>query len=103
MAEPNVDRTGLRPGSQHHGAELSRDAPTYGLVSCRELVADLDDPAGYLVDDLEALVKATAVAKPSCAGRVPDQRDEPGGWLSPGSPRRRAAVSTGQKVKPIRR
>jgi diacylglycerol O-acyltransferase / wax synthase len=30
----------------------------FGLLSCRELVPDLDDLAGYLVDELELLVKA---------------------------------------------
>jgi diacylglycerol O-acyltransferase / wax synthase len=30
----------------------------FGLVSCRELVPDIDELAGYLVDELELLVKA---------------------------------------------
>jgi hypothetical protein len=30
----------------------------FGLVSCRELVPDLDNLAGYLVDELELLLKA---------------------------------------------
>jgi len=30
----------------------------FGLLSCRELVPDLDEMAGYLVDELELLVKA---------------------------------------------
>ena len=30
----------------------------FGLLSCRELVPDLDELAGYLVDELELLVKA---------------------------------------------
>jgi diacylglycerol O-acyltransferase len=30
----------------------------FGLVSCRELVPDIDLLAGYLVDELEVLVKA---------------------------------------------
>ena len=32
----------------------------FGLVSCRELVPDIDDLAGYLVDELELLLKAAA-------------------------------------------
>jgi hypothetical protein len=32
----------------------------FGLVSCRELVPDLDNLAGYLADELELLVKAAA-------------------------------------------
>jgi diacylglycerol O-acyltransferase / wax synthase len=30
----------------------------FGLVSCRELVHDIDTLAGYLVDELELLLKA---------------------------------------------
>ena len=30
----------------------------FGLVACRELVPDLDALSGYLVDELELLVKA---------------------------------------------
>ena len=32
----------------------------FGLVSCRELVPDIDDLAGYLADELELLVKAAS-------------------------------------------
>jgi hypothetical protein len=32
----------------------------FGLVSCRELVPDLDNLAGYLADELELLLKAAA-------------------------------------------
>jgi WS/DGAT/MGAT family acyltransferase len=32
----------------------------FGLVSCRELVPDIDALAGYLVDELDALLEATA-------------------------------------------
>ena len=30
----------------------------FGLTSCRELVPDIDDLAGYLVDEMETLIKA---------------------------------------------
>jgi hypothetical protein len=30
----------------------------FGLLSCRELVPDIDNMAGYLVDELELLIKA---------------------------------------------
>ena len=43
----------------------------FGLVSCRELVPDIDDLAGYLVDELELLVKA--------AGEVPPPGSPPAG------------------------
>jgi hypothetical protein len=43
----------------------------FGLLSCRELVPDLDDLAGYLVDELELLVKA--------AGEVPPPGSPPAG------------------------
>ena len=33
-------------------------AQHFGLVSCRELIPDLDALAGYLVDELEVLLKA---------------------------------------------
>jgi diacylglycerol O-acyltransferase len=32
----------------------------FGLVSCRELVPDIDLLAGYLVDELQVLVKAAS-------------------------------------------
>ena len=32
----------------------------FGLVSCRELVPDIDVLAGYLVDELGSLVKAAS-------------------------------------------
>lgn len=37
----------------------------FGLVSCRELVPDLDALAGYLVDELESLLEAAGLAKTS--------------------------------------
>jgi WS/DGAT/MGAT family acyltransferase len=40
------------------------DTLDFGLVSCRELVPDVDNLADYIVDDLEALVKATGVDVP---------------------------------------
>jgi diacylglycerol O-acyltransferase len=48
----------------------------FGLVSCRELVPDIDALAGYLVDELGSLVKAAGertaaagAADPGAAGR----------------------------------
>jgi diacylglycerol O-acyltransferase / wax synthase len=54
----------------------------FGLVSCRELVPDIDKLAGYLVDELELLVKAAdqrvadqgVVDQGAADQRVPDQR-----------------------------
>ena len=59
----------------------------FGLVSCRELVPDIDDLAGYLVDELQLLLKAAGqrtaeqgaaeqqVPGPRAAGQqAPDQR-----------------------------
>jgi diacylglycerol O-acyltransferase / wax synthase len=42
----------------------------FGLVSCRELVPDIDVLAGYLVDELESLVQAAS--KRAAATRAPD-------------------------------
>ena len=33
----------------------------FGLIGCRELVPDIDTLAGYLVDELELLLKVSAV------------------------------------------
>jgi diacylglycerol O-acyltransferase / wax synthase len=37
----------------------------FGLVSCRELVPDIDNLAGYLVDELELLIKAAEEGAPA--------------------------------------
>jgi hypothetical protein len=42
----------------------------FGLVSCRELVPDIDVLAGYLVDELGSLVKAAG--KRTTATRAAD-------------------------------
>ena len=45
------------------------DVLDFGLVSCRELVPDVDDLLGFIVDDLEALAKACDV---DVVVRLPD-------------------------------
>ena len=42
----------------------------FGLVSCRELVPDIDVLAGYLVDELGSLVQAAS--ERAAAARAPD-------------------------------
>src|SRR5205807_4940007 len=37
------------------------DVLDFGLVSCRELVPDVDDLLGFIIDDMEALAKACDV------------------------------------------
>ena len=39
-----------------------RDTLDFGLVSCRELVPDLEDLADLLVDEIAVLAKAVGVA-----------------------------------------
>ena len=46
------------------------DGMHFGLIACRELVPDLDRMAGYLVDELDDLMKAAGVT----ARATPDSR-----------------------------
>jgi diacylglycerol O-acyltransferase / wax synthase len=45
------------------------DVLDFGLVSCRELVPDVDDLLGFIIDDMEALAKACDV---DVVVRLPD-------------------------------
>jgi diacylglycerol O-acyltransferase / wax synthase len=55
-----VDGQGLNMTVQSYLNSLD-----FGLVSCRELVPDLDTLADYVIDEVEALAKATGVEVPA--------------------------------------